>query len=132
MRLKQILKLGKLSLKYFRIMYLLYSGKTLLVDGLYYEFGKTPIIRVEGKLDSDCMELDCVPEERFDTYVIEKPINNPEYIHVEGYQNVYTREILYIYLERNSIKAKLCDGRTFDYSLSILDIERMEAWAITR
>ena len=129
MGLKQIFKLGKLTLKYFKIVYQLYSGKILFVDNLYYEFGKIPIIRIEDKLNSDRMELDCISEEGFDTYVIEKPINNPEYIHVGGYKTAPTGEILFIYLEEDSIKARLCDGRVFDYSLSILDIERMKVWA---
>lgn len=129
MGLKQIFKLGKLTLKYFKIMYQLYSGKILFVDNLYYEFGKIPIIRIEDKLNSDRMELDCISEEGFDTYVIEKPISNPEYIHVGAYKKAHTEEILFIYLECDSIKARLCDGRVFDYSLSILDIERMKVWA---
>ena len=129
MRLKQIFKLGKLTLKYFKIMYQLYSGKILFVDNLYYEFGKIPIIRIEDKLNSDRMELDCISEEGFETYVIEKPISNPEYIHVGGYKNPHIEEILFIYLDCDSIKARLCEGRVFDYSLSILDIERMKVWA---
>lgn len=130
MRLRQILKLGKLSLKYFKVMYLLYSGETLLIYGLYHKTEKAPIITLVGEKDNwDCIELDCIPEEKLDTYIVEKPIANPEYIQVTGYRQIHDREpILFIYLEGNSIKARLADGRTIDYSLSILDIEHMNIW----
>ena len=114
--------------RYEKIIENLLWGKKLKIEKLKYVYPSIPSIKVVGLNNvEDTLELDCIPKGEFETYMVEKPVEPLDSVTVTSYRSGDAVPIEYIYAnpQMNRLFAHLANGEDVDYSLSILDVNRV-------